>query len=93
MRLISRSISIKTPFMIEFHRLSPSGISGLVLGMLEIAENTSVTDEPPSPSSSDGHPSLIRLSVPHNRTRLAAKDARRSRSPYRVRLTARTGRR
>lgn len=63
--------------------------------MLYGPHNTCLTGKPPGPSSIDGHPSLVRRSLsvsPLNRIRLAAKDARRSRSPYRVRLTARTGR-
>lgn len=64
---------------------------------LDMLEFTGITGKPPSPSSTDGHLPLLRLSsvsvlVPHHRTRLAAEDARRLRSPYRVRLSARTGR-
>lgn len=57
-------------------------------------ENTSLTDEPPSPSSSDGHLLLLRQSLsflPHHPRGLAAEDARLS-TPYRVQLSLRTGR-
>ncbi len=61
-----------------------------------MTETTSVTGEPPSPSSSDGHlllslPSVLSSSLRFT-YRLSAEDARLS-TPYRVRLSARTGRR
>ena len=48
---------------------------------------TGITGEPHRPSSTDGHPSLLPLSVAVHRQNpigLAVQDARRSRSPYRV---------
>ena len=56
-----------------------------------------MTGMPPRPSSTDGHLllSLLISNVlrPSTSTGLPAEDARRSRSPYRVRLAARTVRR
>lgn len=56
---------------------------------------TGLTGEPPSPSPSGGHLSLSlapRILVFRSTCRLSGRDALRLRSPYRVRLSARTGR-
>jgi hypothetical protein len=48
---------------------------------------TGTTGKPHRPSSTDGHPSLLPLSLAVHRQNpigLAVQDARRSRSPYRV---------
>jgi len=55
-----------------------------------------MTGMPHRPSSTDGHPPVSLLILPSssfNRIRLSQEGARRSRSPYRVRLLARTVRR
>ena len=52
------------------------------------ADNTGLTDVPHRPSSSDGH-LVIPFSLVHFTYRLACQDAR-LKTPYRVRLTART---